>query len=106
MRATQLGFRNPKEETPAAYFPKKTVYGKHMNKFDCANESESKTGSFSKDSRFYMGSIYKNVVDRTTKRVGPGAYKEEQVLHNLKKKPCMTMIHRSEVAPNESVFDM
>ena len=53
-----------------------------------------------------MGSIYKNVVDRTTKRVGPGAYTEEKVVHLLKKKPCMTTIHRPEIAPNEYLFQM
>ena len=48
-----------------------------MNRFEYENESESKIGSFSKNQRFAMGSIYKDVVDRTTNRVGPGSYKEE-----------------------------
>ena len=34
MRATQLNFRNPKEETPAAYFPKKTNDGRGLNRFE------------------------------------------------------------------------
>ena len=106
MRATHLGFRNPKEETPPAYFPNKTNNGKPMNKFNYPNESESKDGTWGKDSRFDQGSIYKDMFDKTSKRVGPGAYKEEQAIHNLKKKPCMTSIHRPEVSPNESVFDM
>ena len=53
-----------------------------------------------------MGSIYKDVVDRTTKRVGPGAYSEEQVVHLLKKKPCMTTIHRPQICENEQLFEM
>ena len=77
MRATQLDFRNPKEETPAAYFPSKTNDGRHMNKFDYPNESESKNGTWGKDSRFYQGSIYKDMFDKTSRRVGPGAYREE-----------------------------
>ena len=94
MRATFLQFRNPKEETPPAYFPQNLNNGRPINRFDYQNESESKRGTFGKNSRFDMGSIYKNVVDRTTKRVGPGAYTEEKVVHLLKKKPCMTTIHR------------
>lgn len=77
MRATSLGFRNPKEETPPAYYPINTNDGKPVNRFEYPNESESNTGTWGKDSRFYQGSIYKDVVDRTGKRVGPGTYKEE-----------------------------
>ena len=101
MRATCLQFRNPKEQTPPAYFPSNTNNGRPLNRFEYQNESESNRGTFGKDSRFDMGSIYKNVVDRTTQKVGPGAYKEENVVHLLKKKPCMTTIHRPEIAPNE-----
>ena len=49
MRATQLGFRNPKEETPSAYYPNKTNDGRTLNKFEKATESESKAGTWSKD---------------------------------------------------------
>ena len=48
-----------------------------MNKFDYPNESESKNGTWGKDSRFYQGSIYKDMFDKTSRRVGPGAYREE-----------------------------
>lgn len=106
MRATHLGFRNPKEETPPAYYPSKTNEGMPLNRFAYPNESESKAGTWGKDSRFFMGSIYKDVTDRTSKRVGPGAYREELVLHALRKKPCMTSIHRPEIAANEEVFDI
>lgn len=53
MRATQLNFRNPKEETPAAYYPKKTNDGRGLNRFEKQTESESAKGTFSKDMRFY-----------------------------------------------------
>ena len=53
MRATQLGFRNPKEETPSAYYPKKTNDGSGFNRYEKAQESESSKGTFSKDQRFY-----------------------------------------------------
>ena len=106
MRATYLQFRNPKEETPSAYFPQKTNNGRHINRYDIQNESESHTGTFGRNERFHMGSIYKDLVDRTTKQVGPGAYTEERVVHLLKKKPCMTTIHRPEISPNETLFEM
>lgn len=77
MRATYLHYRNPKEETPSGYFPQNTNSGRPINRFEYNNESESKKGSFSKDSRFAMGSIYKDVIDRTTQRVGPGTYRPE-----------------------------
>ena len=106
MRATYLQFRNPKEETPGAYFPQKTNYGRAVNRFDKFIESESNQGTFSKNTRFNQGSIYKNVVDRTAQSVGPGAYKEETVVHNLKKKPCMATIKRPEIGTNEGPFEM
>ena len=106
MRATFLQFRNPKEETPPAYFPSNVNTGKPLNRFEGKIESESNEGTFSKLDRFSQGSIYKNVVDRTTNRVGPGAYAEEKVVHLLKKKPCMTSIHRAAIAPNEALFEM
>ena len=106
MRATFLQFRNPKEETPAPYFPKKTNCGKNMNKFEDQNESESVGGTFGKNKRFHMGSIYKDVVDRTTKKVGPGTYAEEKVVELLRKKPCMTTIHQPEIGGNEGPYEM
>ena len=106
MRATFLQFRNPKEETPSAYYPQKTNNGRPVNRFVNFAESESNQGTFSKNTRFNQGSIYKNVVDRTAKTVGPGAYKEEQVVHNLKKKPCMTTIRRPEIGENEGPYEM
>lgn len=106
MRATFLQFRNPKEETPPAYYPQNVNNGKLLNRFEAKVESESNVGTFSKLSRFEQGSIYKNMVDRTTKRVGPGAYSEERVVHLLKKKPCMATIHRASIAPNEALFEM
>ena len=106
MRATFLQFRNPKEQTPSAYFPKKYNNGANMTRYQRVNESESNTGTFSKNTRFNQGSIYENVIDRTQKTVGPGAYKEEKVVHELRKKPCMTTIHRPEIALNETHFEM
>lgn len=49
MRATFLQFRNPKEETPSAYFPVNTNQGKPMNRFEYPNESESNAGTFSRN---------------------------------------------------------
>lgn len=66
MRATYLQFRNPKEETPPAYYPQKVNNGRHINRYDIQSESESHTGTFGRNERFHMGSIYKDVVDRTT----------------------------------------
>ena len=105
MRATYLHYRNPKEETPSAYYPKNTNYGRPLNRFEYQNESESKIGTFGKNDRFYQGSIYKNVVDRTQPVVGPGSYKEEQVVHLLKKKACMTRMHKPDIAPNEGYYE-
>ena len=101
MRATYLQFRNPKEQTPDARLPLNTNQGKPMTLYTQANQSESKKGSFSRNERFKQGSIYKDVVDRTKKKVGPGAYMEEQVVHLLKSKPCMTTIQKPTVAQNE-----
>ena len=64
-------------------------------------------GTFGRVSRFdSQASIYKNVFSRTTNKVGPGAYKEEDVVHLLRKKPCMTTIHRPEINENEEFFEM
>jgi hypothetical protein len=52
MRATFLQFRNPKEETPSAYYPLKTNQGKPLNRFEYSNESESNIGTFGKNQRF------------------------------------------------------
>lgn len=106
MRATNLGFRSPKEETPDAYYSNKTNQGATLNRFEFPTESESKAGTWGKDQRFFQGSIYKDIVDRTSNRVGPGAYKEEQVVQILKKKPCMSRMNRPEVSDNESIFDL
>ena len=106
MRATFLQFRNPKEQTPDARYPQNTNYGRPVNKYNYANESESKRGTFGSHARFDHGSIYKDVVDRTTVRVGPGAYTDEQVVRALKKKPCMSTFHRPQIADNEVFFEM
>ena len=107
MRATNLGLRNQKEETPlSSYYPQITAYGSPLNKFEARNQSESNVGSWGRDQRFCQGSIYKELVDRTTQNVGPGTYKDEEALQLLKKKPCMSTFHQPDVAPNESVFDI
>ena len=106
MRATFLQFRNPKEQTPAAYFPQNTNQGKPVARYAYPNESESKQGTFGKNHRFKEGSIYKGVVDRTRATVGPGAYRDEEVVSQLKQKPCMTIIHRPEISANEGAFEM
>ena len=107
MRATFLQFRNPKEQTPAPYFPQSTTEGRRLltKRFNRLTESESRKGSFSRCDRFNsLGSIYKNVVDRTGDAVGPGSYKDDP----LSAKPCMTTIHRPEVAMDstETFFDL
>ena len=57
MRATFLQFRNPKEQTPPAYFPQNTNNGRPLNRFEYSNESESNCGTFGKNSRFDMRKI-------------------------------------------------
>ena len=42
----------------------------------------------------------------TGRQVGPGTYKEEVALHNLKKKPCMSKYIKPMIAPDEQVFEM
>ena len=106
MRATFLHYRNPKEATPSAYYPQSTTYGHTLYKFESMRESESKQGSFAKNERFEVGSIYKNLADRTANEVGPGAYKEEQVVHLLKKKPCMSTFQPAQIAPSEGHFEI
>ena len=68
--------------------------GRPINRYEYNNESESKRGTFGNHARFDHGSIYKDVVDRTTVRVGPGAYTDEQVVRALKKKACMSTFHK------------
>ena len=70
-----------------------TAYGSPLNRFETRNESESNAGSWARDQRFFQGSIYKDLVDRTEELVGPGTYKDEQAVHLLKKKPCMSTFH-------------
>ena len=106
MRATSLGFRSPKEQTPDARLPLNTNMGRPINRYEYNNESESKRGTFGNHARFDHGSIYKDVVDRTTVRVGPGAYTDEQVVRALKKKACMSTFHKPQIAPNEAFFEM
>ena len=93
MRATRLGLRNPKEETPTSYYPMKTVNVSPVNRFELRSESESIVGSWGRDQRFYQGSIYKDLFDKTDERVGPGTFKDEQAIELLKKKPCMSTFH-------------
>lgn len=106
MRSTWLHFRNPKEATPSAYYPLNTNAGLPLNRFEFPSESESKRGTFSTDERFAHGSIYKDMFAKTSKRVGPGAYKDEEVVEKLKKKPCMSTYHKPFIGPDEGAFDM
>ena len=90
MRATQLGLRNPKEETPQGYYPQITAYGDLLNRFELRGESESNVGSWGRDVRFKQGSIYEDVVGRTSDKVGPGTYKDDAAMELLKKKACVS----------------
>ena len=107
MRATFLQFRNPKEKTPSGYYPESTTEGRRLfNRCAKFKESESVAGTFSRGTRFNsLGSIYKDVVDRTDQSVGPGTYRE---IDNITKKPCMTTLHKPEVAlaSTEEYFDI
>ena len=106
MRATYLQYRNPKESTPSAYYPLNTNQGKPLNRFEYLSQSESRRGTFSQGHRFLQGSIYHNVGARTSEVVGPGAYREEDAVLNLKKKPCMSTFFRPMIGPTEDAFDM
>ena len=106
MRATQLQFRNPKERTPAPYYPIKVNDGMPINRYEYFGQSESLKGSFSKNHRFDKGSIYDYPFSCTENKVGPGTYKDEDAVHNLKKKPCMSMLISPERGPDESRFEM
>lgn len=73
MRATDLGFRSPKEKTPGPYQPVKTFDGKEL--FDSVPHSQTPT--FSKEKRFQQ---YTQEAQRTGMRVGPGSYNVEKPL--------------------------
>ena len=77
-----------------------------LNRFEYFGQSESLKGSFSKNHRFDRGSIYDFPFRSTDHKVGPGTYKDEDVVHNLKKKPCMSMLKQPERGPDESRFEM
>ena len=106
MRATQLQFRNPKEMTPAPYYPIKDNAGLPLNRFEYFGQSESLKGSFCKNHRFDKGSIYDLPFSATLGKVGPGAYKEYDEVLNLRKKPCMSTFIAPERGPDESRFEM
>ena len=106
MRATQLQYRNPKERTPAPYYPIKDNAGFPLNRFEYFGQSESLQGSFSKNHRFDRGSIYDFPFRATENKVGPGAYKDNDVVLQLKKKPCMSMLISPERGPDESIYEM
>ena len=106
MRATFLQYRNPKEQTPCAYYPFKTNLGLPLNRFEYMSQSESRSGTFSHDQRFDHGSIYNIPSKRTGTTVGPGTYNEEEAVSRLKKKPCMSTFLRPVIGPQESHFEM
>ena len=111
MRATCLQFRNPKELTPSGYYPLSTIEGRRLfNRCAELAESESRQGSFSRGTRFNsLGSIYKNVVDRTERVVGPGSYTlSNKIESSCSRRPCMASIHQPEVAlaGTEAFFDL
>ena len=106
MRATQLNYRNPKERTPVPYYPIKDNTGFPLNRFEYFGQSESLHGSFSKNHRFDRGSIYDYPFRSTDNKVGPGTYKDNDVVLNMKKKPCMSMLISPECGPNEAIYEM
>jgi len=73
MRATDLGFRSPKEKTPGPNQPVLTFDGKEL--FD--RSPHSQTPTFPKERRFLQ---YAQDAQRTGMRVGPGAYNVEKQL--------------------------
>ena len=77
-----------------------------LNRFEYLSQSESRRGTFSQNHRFEHGSIYNIPGKRTGVSVGPGAYKEEDVVNMLKKKPCMSTFLRPVVGPQEAHFEM
>ena len=110
MRATFLNFRNPKEETPPAYVCDFTSDGAPLRRYNYKHQSESRVSTMAQNQRFATGSIYQfaqpTTMCSTTKKVGPGAYREELGLQNLRRKPCMTKYVKPAIAPNEQVFEM
>jgi len=105
-RATYLQYRSPKERTPGAYYPLRTNEGFNVNLFAQKTQSESLQGSFGKVQRFCKGSIYDYPFTATGQSVGPGAYKEEDVVRNMKNKPCMTTFVGPLLCPNEAQFEL
>ena len=107
MRATYLQFRNPKEGTPlATYYTFKDNYGLPLNRFEYMGQSESRKGTFSQDNRFETDSIYHNLGQRTNKTVGPGTYKDDEAVKELKKKPCMSSFLKPLIGPHEGPFEI
>ena len=106
MRATYLQFRSPKERTPAPYYPLKANNGLPLNRFEYFGQSESLKGSFSKNHRFDKGSIYDYPFRTTAGRVGPGCYKDDDAVQQLKKKPCMSTYLQPQCGPDESRYEI
>ena len=106
MRATYLQFRSPKERTPAPYYPLKANNGLPLNRFEYFGQSESLKGSFSQNHRFDKGSIYDYPFRTTTGKVGPGCYKDDDAVQQLKKKPCMSTYLQPQCGPDESRYEI
>lgn len=107
MRATYLGFRSPKEETPFAYSTTQLADGKKLNRFEQCNLSESRKGTFPIKDRFTYGSIYTNVFS-TKPEIGPGIYREGEIRLKLREKACKTKMKKSFVTGSipETHFEM
>ena len=78
-----------------------------LNRFEYFSQSESLTGSFSKNDRFDKGSIYDYPFRTTVRTVGPGRYEDNDAVKTLHKKPCMSNFGvLAERGPEESHFEI
>jgi hypothetical protein len=97
MRPTMLMFRSPKERTPEYYVPQMTNDGNNLS-FGSLSKRIKKSSrvrvstSFSKQERF---ADYKYLAKITSKKLGPGTYKDSENFRSLRQKPCPTKIVKS-----------
>lgn len=90
-----LMFRSPSEKTPGFYAPKITNDGFHIGVKLHRKRNNARSmlnGSFPKQKRFLD---YKFLARITSKKVGPGTYKDFECFKKLRKKPCTTKIRKS-----------